>query len=313
MSALEDRADAIRVLSGLTRIGMGLSEALSVWHERAPVALRPGLVRLGRRMRLGEDATSALRSIEPIFEEDAVALATIANVSSRQGGDVAGMLEVIARTIDARRAAVGAVRAAGAVAKASSRVVAALPIAFLPLTPGSGTSVLEPPGLVFVGLGLVLALAGVRWIRKLSPVPDPRDDSVAFVASLIAGVLKGGARPSSALDAVGRRPPEGLSGDLQTCRRLVGLGLTWTAALRRSEHSGLNALGMTLDRAQTMGLPVADALESFALLRRTERRRQFEAETRRASVLMMIPLAVCILPAFVLIAFGPFLAGLGAE
>ena len=313
MNDLEERADAIRVLAGLVHTGMALPEALSAWHRYAPVSLRPPLARVARRMRLGEDASSALRNIEPSFAEDTTALATVVDVWAGEGGDIGGMLEEVAGAIDARRAAAGAVQAAGALAKTSSRLVAILPVAFLPLTPASGASVLEPPGLAFIGLGAVLALVGARWIARLSPVPDPRDDAVAFVANLIASVIKGGTSLHSALDAVARRSPRVLHDEFRTCRRVVALGLSWPAALERSKNPGLSSLGTTLTKAQTMGLPVAGALESVAVLRRAERSRRFEAEARRASVLMMIPLAVCILPSFVLITFGPFLAGLGAE
>jgi uncharacterized protein len=92
---------------------------------------------------------------------------------------------------------------------------------------------------------------------------------------------------------------------LRRSARLVRLGATWTQALERSVDASLQQLGRTLLQAEDKGLPVAASLDAFAAATRREKARLFDAAIRRAPVLMVVPLVVCVLPAFVLLGLGP--------
>jgi hypothetical protein len=48
----------------------------------------------------------------------------------------------------------------------------------------------------------------------------------------------------------------------------------------------------------------------FAARRRAARSRDFDAAMRRAPVLMVVPLVICVLPSFLLLGVAPFLRGL---
>ncbi|MBA3350316.1 MAG: type II secretion system F family protein, partial [Actinobacteria bacterium] len=94
---------------------------------------------------------------------------------------------------------------------------------------------------------------------------------------------------------------------MQRAARLVVLGLTWPDALARLDDPGLLELAVTFSTSHRYGLSASGALEAFSARRREEEARSFEAKTRRAPVLMVIPLVTCVLPSYLLLGLGPFL------
>jgi tight adherence protein B len=306
MNDLACRAETIRCLSGLLRAGLAPADAISRWATEAPVAARPSLETMSRRVGLGIDPARAAEFMTE-WGDDARSLAAILFLHARVGGDVAEMLDGLAGAIEEREAWVGHARTAGAGARVSSRVVAGLPLAFLPLTPGSGAPLFDPPGLVLLASGAALVWVGMKWIGRLLPRPLDSEDTAVTIAALLAGSVQGGVAHAVALQHIADQVSQP---DLQRAARLVGLGLSWTDALDRSDDPGLRSLATALEATESLGLPVAESLRRFARRRREQLARDFESATKRASVLMMIPLTVCVLPAFVLLALGPFLRGL---
>jgi pilus assembly protein TadC len=150
----------------------------------------------------------------------------------------------------------------------------------------------------------------MRWIKGLVPSAVMQEDAVAFVAESAAAFLEGGAPLGVALAASASAAPRTLSNELERCRRLTRLGWTWPRALGTSQHEGLTAMSGVLNRSAALGLPAAPPLKWFALTRRERARMALDRALRRAPVLMVIPLAVCVLPSFVLLAIVPFLRGL---
>jgi pilus assembly protein TadC len=57
------------------------------------------------------------------------------------------------------------------------------------------------------------------------------------------------------------------------------------------------------------GAPLDASLRTFARSLRAAQARVFELETRRAPVLLVLPLTLCFLPAFALVMLGPLLHG----
>lgn len=303
------RSETLRTLAGLLRAGLPLQDALCRWAIEAPAAARPALQALARRTKLGVSPERASEAMSE-WDDDARALAAIFSLHLELGGDVAEMLDAMAGSIEERDAWIADARAAGAGARVSSRVVAGLPLAFLPVTPASGAPLFDPAGLVLIAGGVALVLAGMKWIGRLMPRPADSEDTATAAAALLAGSIAGGASPPLALAVLAERLPRP---ELRRAKRLVTLGFTWSQAFARSEDPGLRSLATVLKTAESLGLPLSDALQRFARRRRAQLARDFEMETKKASVLMMIPLTVCVLPAFVLLALGPFLRGLSLE
>jgi tight adherence protein B len=267
-------------------------------------------LRLARRLVLGDRITSAIADLQPALQQDALAVAGVFAVGVRTGGDVAAMLDRVANAIDARRVRSDNAHAAGAGARLSGRLVAGLPLVFVPLAPLSRAPLFDGPGIVLSLAGAGLAVAGMAWITRLVPRPDTSDDGAAQVAEWTACVIRGGASLPGALEAISEHPPPPVASSLARARRLVRLGLCWTDALGRCGEEGLADLGAAMSDSEGLGLPVAGSLGDFAARRRAARAREFEIATKRAPVLMMVPLALCVLPSFVLLGLGPFLRGL---
>jgi tight adherence protein C len=158
--------------------------------------------------------------------------------------------------------------------------------------------------------GMLLALIGLRWISRLEPVPPDSDDSLASVAEVIAGVVAAGIGLRQALDHVAQQVPKDLREPFARARRLVVLGSTWPEALVASADPHVRALGEVLLSGHRLGVPVAGSLRLFANDLRDRRMLAFEREARRAPVMMVLPLVLCILPSFLLLALGPFVRGL---
>lgn len=306
---LGTRAEAMRALAALLRLGYSPRSALAEWLHHGPREMRTSLHNVNRLLRMGLPTPLVIARLEEPLEQDAFVLGSLLSISEKLGGNSAAMVDGLAQSIENRRASLSAARASGSGAKLSGRLIAGLPLAFLPLTPVSGDDLFDGMGIPMLVLGIGLAATGMMWIARLMPQPPAYDDPAATLADLLAAVLGGGAGLTAALNHIAEVSPPMLE-ELGRARRMTRLGLSWPEALCRLDGSALPALGATLARAQRLGLPVADSLSTFASEQRAEHDRVFETKNKRAMVLMMIPLAICILPAFILLAIAPFLRGL---
>jgi tight adherence protein C len=124
-----------------------------------------------------------------------------------------------------------------------------------------------------VGAGLTPLLA----VERLAPaVPAPVDEAFALVVTRV----RRGQGFADALDAL----PETLGAAARPLA--AALAATWR-----------------------YGVPLGPALELIAVEARRERRRHAEEMARRLPVRLCFPLVACILPAFVLLAIAPLVAG----
>lgn len=294
-------------MAALLRTGLPLRAALVEWHQHAPPPLREPLVRIAGSIELGASTERALAVLDDIYGVAAAGTLRAALITcSEIGGDTARMLDRIARTIQDRAALARSGRAAGSGALLSGRLVAGLPLAFVPFMPLAEVPVLDGPGLLLLLAGVALAAGGLKWVSALVPRP-PEDDGAAEVADVTAAVLEGGAGLPAALGIAARGAPADVAAPMHRASRLVALGLDWTDALHRLDDTGLQQLAHALHMSHKYGLPASGILEEFSARRRAERAQSFEAALRRAPVLMVIPLVVCVLPAYVLLGLGPFL------
>jgi hypothetical protein len=84
----------------------------------------------------------------------------------------------------------------------------------------------------------------------------------------------------------------------------------WRVAL--GHHRALDRLAMACVRAAETGAPLADTLAGLAADESERLALAAEAAARRAGVRAVGPLAVCFLPAFLLVGVVPVVAGIAA-
>jgi tight adherence protein B len=279
-----------------------MREAAAAWGSTVPE-----VAQVSRRVRLGCSLGDSLEAARPFFGGDLNALSLVAELHGRAGGNAAEMLEAIAGSIDQRVSGAGraAVNAAGA--RLSARLVAGLPLAALLFLPGSRAPVFDPMGLTVIVAGIALCLGGMRWIGGLLPVPPDEVDEAGLLAVVIASAARSGCSVDQVLDLAAARK----SGtELARAGRRHRLGLQWPDALMRSNDEALCSLGLALATPQRLGVPVAPTLDELARRRAEQLENTLERAIRRAPVKMVVPLTLCVLPSFALLALTPFLRSL---
>lgn len=131
---------------------------------------------------------------------------------------------------------------------------------------------------------------------------------LATVCDLLAVAAASGCTVVEAVDAVGGSGTGPVSAALARAARDVRVGRRFSDALSPVVPTlGAAARPMitTLLSAVSSGAPAAPALQRLADAERRRRRRQIEARIRRLPVILLIPLVVCILPAFVALTLVP--------
>lgn len=190
----------------------------------------------------------------------------------------------------------------------SGRLVAGLPIAFLLLVPVASASWRDPVALLMMGLGCVAIALGIHWMSKLMPAP-PAESPAAVVARAVASLLETGTIATQALSFVAERH------DWAPLRRAAAahrLGVGWIDALCGVNDDGCSALGRILAAGRRPGYETTRELRRFADEVSAASRVGFDRALKRAPVLMVLPLTLCLLPGFALVTLGPFLRRLMA-
>jgi tight adherence protein B len=291
--------ESLRALRASLAGGASLRPALANWPQRAPAEARPHLARVARRVALGCDLGRAVAGAG--FGEDGSALAAILT-AAEAGADGAALLEGLAVSIERREQDRRRSRGAVSGALVSARVVAALPLVGLLGLPLSDGLLLDRAGLALLAAGVALDLLGAVWLAHLTPSPGP-DDPVAGLAERLAAALSCGRSARQALALLARSDAA-----LARPERLLRLGASWQRALAPLPDA--DGLGAIIERAERSGIPCAEALISFARLRRDRIEADRARALGRAPVLMMFPLTLCVLPAFLLVGVVPYLRSL---
>lgn len=148
-------------------------------------------------------------------------------------------------------------------------------------------------------------------------VPSPRDqEGEAVVAlDLLAALLASGAVVPVALEAVAAALPEGgVARALRSSAALLHLGAPVQDAARELDGlEALQGLARAWSRSASSGAPLAAALERLAADARSEQRWRAEARVRKVGTKAALPLALCFLPAFVLVGVVPLVVDVGQE
>jgi Flp pilus assembly protein TadB len=138
---------------------------------------------------------------------------------------------------------------------------------------------------------------------------DP--DDVAVVVDLVAGCLAAGASLPDALDAAAVAAGETMRADCHAVAAALRSGVppdeAWRAWLT---DPWLAPVARTAVRTSQTGAAAAEDLRRTATRLRAKRRAAAQHRVRRASVWLVVPLGLCFLPAFVLVAVVPLVVGL---
>jgi tight adherence protein B len=137
-------------------------------------------------------------------------------------------------------------------------------------------------GCLVVG-GALLALASL-WNRRLVRAAQPADLTPGLVFDLVAIAVSGGAALSRARASV--------DAALARC----GLDI--------ARDEGIEAV---LDLSRRAGVPAAELLRAEADERRREARADAQAKAAALAVRLMLPLGLCVLPAFIVLGVVPLL------
>jgi pilus assembly protein TadC len=158
------------------------------------------------------------------------------------------------------------------------------------------------------------------WVARLADVALRRRSAPRFLVSdlllameLLAAALDAGAPPVSALETVAGA----LDGSLATSLRQVATAMRLGADARSAWHDvplatpggPLGALARVMSRVDEGGARVAASLRRLAEREAERAHGHALAAARRAGVFAVAPLGFCFLPAFVLLAVVPVVAG----
>ncbi|MDP3711683.1 MAG: type II secretion system F family protein [Mycobacteriales bacterium] len=175
-------------------------------------------------------------------------------------------------------------------------------------------------GAVGLVLGAATALLGPRALRRLEPaaVCEERrrlEADLPLALDLLAACLAGGATLAGASTAVGAAVGGPIGQRLARVSGALAVGgpaeEAW-AGLAVDPDDPLAPVARALSRSARSGAPVAVAVVRVADEARAAARGRGEKAARRAGVLAVGPLAVCFLPAFVLVGVVPVVVGLVA-
>lgn len=148
-----------------------------------------------------------------------------------------------------------------------------------------GTLVRTPPGWICLGVGIALLFAGWRWNRRLVAAARPREMTPGLEFDLMAIAVSGGGSLAGAMESVAAA----------IARYSPGLAIDQSA------------IDDVLDLSVRAGVPAAELLRSEALERRRSARAFAQVGAQRLGVRLMIPLGVCVLPAFMVLGVVPLL------
>jgi tight adherence protein B len=213
-------------------------------------------------------------------------------VAERTGAPVAPTLRALARAL--RRTATGdrAVRVALAGPRTSANVVLTLPALGVVLGSLWGidtTAVLlrSPVGWVCGTSALLLVGIGRAWTTRLVRAATPEGGVPGVLLDAWAVALAGGGPWTSAATAVSEAVRD-----------------------RPARPVDVERLGETLDLARRAGVPAAALLRAAADDVRDDVAADALAAAERLGVRLVLPLGVCVLPAFVLVGVVPVVIGI---
>jgi tight adherence protein C len=166
-------------------------------------------------------------------------------------------------------------------------------------------------------LGVVAAIAPVCWrrwsrIRRLKR--DARRVGLDFpdALDLLVVCIRAGFLPAQAIGEITPHLPQSLRPSFAAVNESMEAGTRFADALSHLTATFgpiAQPLVDSLAAADRYGLPLAPVLERLSFEARQQRRRDSDASARELPVRLAMPLVLCTLPSFVLLAIVPLLLG----
>lgn len=225
-------------------------------------------------------------------------LAAAWEVATQAGAPLAGCLRELAASFRELGQVHRDLTVALAGPAATARMVMALPVVGILFGSLMGfntlrTLFLTVPGAICLVAGAGLMLAGSRWNRRLVRAARARDPTPGLQLDLTAIGMAGG-------------------GSVDRARTLVRSTVE-RFGLDRPDRPGADgsdsdaAITRVLDLSGRAGVPAAELLRSEADQLRRDARSEGQRRAATLAVTLMIPLGVCVLPAFMLVGVVPLL------
>ncbi|HZM84008.1 MAG TPA: type II secretion system F family protein [Candidatus Limnocylindrales bacterium] len=255
----------------------------------------------------------------PVRDVDRFARAA-RRLSDRTGAALADLLErleVHQRALS-RLDATAYAQAAGA--RLTALILIALPALALLLGHSIGADALgilfqTHIGFVCTAIAVALQLAGLAWTDRLSRSrTDPLHAELAVASDLMAAALRAGSPVPSAVLHVGDVLEGPLSASLTQIGRELAAGVSPKQAWQRiGRLDAARRLTNAAQRTSESGAAMSGALTRCADDLRVDAAHERQARVQRASVLLMLPLGLCFLPAFLLAGLVPVVLAVISE
>lgn len=241
----------------------------------------------------GDSISEAIVAVAGSRRTDATAwrgLAAAWLVASDAGAPLAATLAELAASLRSLAQNQRDLETALAGPAATARMVMVLPVVGILFGMALGFDSLRilfttPPGLVCLALGSVLMLLAQLWNQRLVRRARPVHLTPGLALDLMAIAVSGGASLSRARRVVA------------DARETCGIGNDGSAA----------AIEEVLELSRRAGIPAAALLRSEATEARRTARSAGERRAATLAVTLMLPLGLCILPAFMLLGVAPLL------
>lgn len=305
--ALPTLADA---LAGAIGSGLSLAQALAEIAPTLPPALAVAARRAAAALTLGVPLHDAFRAFDATVRREDLAPLTLVLVSfSRSGGRVGAGIGRVASLLRGRLALEEEREALTAQARLSAVILGALVplgLVFFALAMPDYLATLLGPGIGLLVVALALELAGGLWLLRIVRTVTPAADLATFLDAVVVGLEAGLTFPLALAGIVDRAPDTVRMIDARRLLADLELGRPLAEALRAFADDAAGARVAALVAAATrFGAPIADLLVIQADAIRATQRHRAEETARRLPVLMLFPLATCILPALLVVFLGP--------
>lgn len=277
-------------------LSAGVSPASSWGYLTGPGRPGDGMVdAVAEMVASGGDVPDALLSATERLAHDGVSqawrgLAAAWAVATDAGAPLAPTLSVFADSLRAIARVQRDLAVALAAPTATARLVMILPVVAVGFGLALGFDTLSvlttnPVGVGCLVAGIGLMLVARLWNRRLCAAAAPDDLSPGLELDLIAIAVSGGASTDRAVGAVGAA--------VARCSLEVA-------------DSGA-VIADILELSRRAGIPAAELLRSEAEEARRAAASEGERRAAALGVSLMLPLGVCVLPAFMLLGVAPLL------
>jgi len=258
-------------------------------------------------------------------------LATAWAVATDAGAPLAPTLREFAGSLRSLAQAQREIHLALATPAATAKLVMALPVVGVLFGMLLGFNTLAtltttPMGLVCLVIGGGLMLAAAAWNRALVRTAQPRDLTPGLEYDLVAIAVSGGAAldrsrlsVDNAIATYGIGPPPRSDAPPRTdappranpptvpSRRVHAARTTAGRSRAAPVESTLTGVDAVLDLSRRAGVPAAELLRSEAEEARRTARAEVQERASTLAVKLMLPLGLCVLPAFMVLGVFPLL------